>query len=68
MLNLVTEFGLEMIDVTKDQTGAEKETFFIEGKRYKLAECIQEFKNVLPQINADKDSIDENYEKEANIA
>jgi monoamine oxidase len=68
MLNLVTEFGLEMIDVTKDQTGAEKETFFIDGKRYKLAECIQEFKNVLPQINADKDSIDENYENEATLA
>ena len=68
MLDLVTEFGLEKIDVTLDSTGADKETFYIEGKRYKLAECIQEFKNVLPQINTDKDSIDENYENEATKA
>lgn len=68
MLDLVTEFGLEKLDVTTDATGAEKETFYVDGVYYSLEEVIQEFKNVLPQINASKDSIDENYENDATIA
>lgn len=66
MRQLVKEFNLECIDVTEDSM-SEKEKFFIDGKNYSLVEVIDAFKEIIPQIELDKNSLDEDYSNEATI-
>lgn len=66
MLSLVKEFNLSMIDVTQD-TLEIKDSFFIEGTSYTLQEVVEAFKEIIPQLEKDKNSIDEDYSNEATV-
>lgn len=64
---LIKEFGLDLKDHTKDplNTPATKETYFIDGHRYKLREVIHNFNGFAPKIQKDQKSCGENYDTPA---
>lgn len=58
MLNLVSEFGLSLIDTTlSQQNGLIKDAYYFNGQHYSLNDVIAEFQNIAPVIQADIDSL-----------
>jgi monoamine oxidase len=60
MLALMTEFGLESIDTQAPETaGLKKETYFVNGRHYTIAQAAQEFVPLAAKIQEHYDSMGE---------
>lgn len=64
MLNLAKEFDLELIDMYVESKAANlrHETFFFDGRHISEAEIIKEFKNIVPKLSKDIDSLGDDYD------
>jgi monoamine oxidase len=64
MLSLAKEFDLELIDMYAESKAANllHETFFFEGRHISEVEIIREFKNIVPKLSKDVDSLGEDYD------
>ncbi|CCH55015.1 hypothetical protein BN8_04244 [Fibrisoma limi BUZ 3] len=58
MLNLVTEFGLTLLDTqAPSELALIKDAYFFNGRHYTLAEVVAAFQAIAPQIQQDIDSL-----------
>lgn len=60
LISLATELGLRAIDLAQVQSGLVKDTFFLEGRRFSMAQLIADFAPLASKITADLQAVGDN--------